>query len=71
MVQPIDLKELLTILRENGVRAYKQGDISIEFGDRAFLEEPLADNSIKFESNRDLVNSEVPIDDELLFHSGV
>jgi hypothetical protein len=72
MVGEMTLDQLLVTLRKNGVEEFHSGEISVKFGVRASLAEPLVNNAqdgIKFEPSRDIPSSNLPIDEELLFHS--
>lgn len=67
------LTELLLVLRQNGVEEFKNSDISVRFGSRASLVDPLVNNAadgIKFEPNKDLPSADLPIDDDVMFYSG-
>jgi hypothetical protein len=60
-----DLKKLLKLLRENGVEEYKNGDIHVKLGARAYLTTPMM-TIPKFEPEKKQQN-----DDDDLFYSGV
>lgn len=61
-----EIKKLLKILRENGVEEYKNGDIHVKLGARAFLSKPMIDIT-EFESKSKNNNN----DEDYLYDSGV
>jgi hypothetical protein len=62
------LSGLLTILREHGVAKYKDKTIEVEFGDRAFLRDPMVDLTPE-KNEPEIKKTPEVIDEEDLFYS--
>jgi len=60
----VSLQSLLLLLRQNGVKTFKDGAIEIEFGERASLENPM----VEFELDEKAMQA-AQHDEEILHYS--
>ena len=67
--QGVSLKDLLQVLRESGVKRFKDNAIEIEFDERAYLKNPIVDNDEDETINEKVKQLKNMSDEELLYYS--